>query len=720
MTKPQKSSVISKITKRIVPTTAIASGLLSQPSFGAPGDLDPTFGDMGRVGAALSLKGPAWSVRAALAGDESFVAGGDFVGWHHFDGCDYDSCYADGFIGQFSAAGSLDLEVAAAPLSTTEVFDFALQPDGKVVAVGRKYSNPGSQLTVFRLLPGGSLDPNFAHQGIMQSALASVAQSVVLDPSGAIVVAGSSAGKLMVLRLLANGSPDGSFAKGGVYIGPPAAGPGPWTATEGSTRIHLLRTASGEYRVSVNLLPTDPSQPSYCGVLALTATGTVNTTFGASGIAAPSTPSGASSNCSSMASQSDGALLLAGQEGDHAFVSRLLASGAQDANFAASAVQANMTGVTALAVDAVDSILVAGQPHAGVTGALIMRLQASGLLDELFGDGGSTWIDLLSSAATNPVINDMSVLADGRILAAGGELSTQGKGEQPLLIRLVGATDTAGPGVIGVMQSTVAAKEQDQSAVVAVRRTGGATGSVSVTYRTADYTGTDAPSATSGTDYTPVTGKLTWTDGDRSDRQITVPILTNGRVEEPKRFAVALDGATGGAEFGTQQAAVEVATDGDRAGELGFAQPAVTANAADGSVQIVVNRNYYATGAISVTLTPVPGTATTADFSATPLTLSWADGDSGPQTAVITIVKANIVVGSPKSFTVDLTNPTNGAVLGPQAHELVTINASSPPPPLPPPSGGGGAFDWVALLCLGCVRWLRRRAFPETSADDTN
>jgi uncharacterized delta-60 repeat protein len=701
------TKIIPRIVKGVVPTTAIASGLLSQPSFGAPGDLDPTFGDMGRVGSSsTSHFGPAWSVQA-LAGDESLIAGGDF----HVDYycAYYNTCHANGFIGHVSLAGSLELDVAAPLGNTTEILDFALQPDGKVVAVGRTDNKGTSQLTVFRLMIGGSLDPNFAQQGIMQYTPDSIAQSVVLDPSGAIVVAGSSAGKLLVLRLLANGSPDGSFGSGGVYIGPP---------TDGSTRIQLLRTASGEYRVSANLLPTDQNQPSYCAALAVTATGTLDTTFGASGIATPNPVAAASSNCPSMASQSDGALLLAGREGGHAFVSRLLASGAPDPNFAASAVQAHMIGVTALAVDAADSILVAGQPNAGVSGALIIRLQASGVFDALFGDGGSTWIDLLSSAATDPVINDMSVLADGRILAAGGELSTQGSGEQPLLIRLVGTTGTAGPGVIGAMQSPVAVKAQDQSAVVTVRRMGGATGAVSVTYRTLDYTGADAPSATSGTDYTPVTGQLTWTDGDRSDRQITVPILTNGRVEEPKRFAVALDGATGGAKFGTQQAAVEVATDGDRAGELGFAQPAITANAADGNVQIVVNRNYYSTGPISVTLTPAAGSATTADFSATPLTLSWADGDSGPQTATIPIVKANIVVGSSKSFTVDLSNATNGAVIGPQAHALVTINASPPPAPAPAPSsGGGGAFDWFAVLCLGCVRWLRRRALPEPGAE---
>jgi uncharacterized delta-60 repeat protein len=693
------TQIIPKIVKGVVPTTAIASGLLSSPSFGAPGDLDPAFGDMGRVDAALSLKGPAWSVQA-LAGDESLIAGGEAI-FHPHGGCSYyNTCHANGFIGQVSPAGSLALEVAAAQLSTTEVFDFALQSNGMVVAVGGTFNKATPQLTVFRLASGGSLDPNFANQGIMQYTPGSLAQSVLLDPSGAIVIAGSNGGKLMVLRLLANGSPDGSFGTGGVYIGPPTDG----------TRIHLLRTASGEYRVSTNLVPADPSQPSYCAVLALTATGTLSTTFGASGIAAPNPPPAASSNCPAMASQSDGALLLAGQQGNHAFVSRLLPSGAPDPSFVASDVQTNMTAVTALAVDAADAILVAGPPNAGVSGALIMRLQASGVLDGVFGDSGSTWIDLLSSAATGPVINDMRVLADGRVLAAGGEFSTQG-GQQPLLIRLVGTTGTAGAGVIGVMQSPVAVKAQDQSAVLTVRRMGGAMGSVSVTYRTADYTGGDAPTAISGTDYTPMTGQLSWADGDRSDRQVTVPILTNGRVEEPKRFAVTLGGATGGAKFGTQQAAVEVATDGDRAGELGFAEPAVTANAADGSVQIVVNRNYYSTGPISVTLTPVPGTATSADFTATPLTLSWADGDSGSQTATIPIVKANFAVGSQKSFTVDLTNATNGAVLGPQAHELVTVNGNPPPTQPSPPSGGGGAFDWLGLLCLGSIRWLRRHAF---------
>ena len=112
-----------------------------------------------------------------------------------------------------------------------------------------------------------------------------------------------------------------------------------------------------------------------------------------------------------------------------------------------------------------------------------------------------------------------------------------------------------------------------------------------------------------------------------------------------------------------------------------------------------------------------PSLAADEDFAAAPITLPWADGDSDSKTAAIPIVNEK-VAKSPESFTVDLSNPTNGALIGPHSHLVVTVNYDYQPPP--PPSGGGGAFDWFALLCLSCVRWLRRRAVSETTVDNTN
>ena len=111
---------------------------------GAPGDLDPTFGDMGRV-TAPQFNGEAWALQP-LAADESLFAGGEYCDYY----CAYYHQYDDGFIGHLSSSGSVESQVAADALKKIEVRDLALQPDGKVVAVGRGQGN-AKGFVVFRL-----------------------------------------------------------------------------------------------------------------------------------------------------------------------------------------------------------------------------------------------------------------------------------------------------------------------------------------------------------------------------------------------------------------------------------------------------------------------------------------------------------------------------------------------------------------------------------------
>ena len=686
-------STIPRIVKAMVPTTAIASSLLAPAASGAPGDLDPTFGDMGR--SALPLIGAAWTAEP-LPGDESLLGGGE----HYYNF--YYGDYFDGFIGHVSGTGSVKSTAMLDILKTTEVLDIALQNNGMVVAVGRTETGRDSSLIVFRLDAFSALDSTFGDGGVIRYPDASAARSVVLDPNGAIVVAGLSGGNLTVLRWLGNGTLDPAFASAGVFIGPPSI--------YGLTSI--VRTAAGGYRIGTTFL--DGSQAVQCRVVALTASGVIDDTFGSAGIATLSPPPGASLDCLSMIAQGDGSLLLAGQESANGlvtgFATRMLASGSPDPSFVASPVHDAMTGATALAVDAAGDVLVAGLPPAGVPGTVIVSLHANGTLNDLFGNAGSTWIDVASPASSFPVIHDMRVLADGRVLAAG-ERRDGGGTERPLLVRLLGTAGTAGPGVIGLSPSQLEVKESSQKAVVTVRRMGGAAGEVSVTYRTGDYTGTDAAKATSNQDYSPISGQLTWADGDRTDRQIVVPIaVDSGTVEEAERFMVTLTDPQGGAEVGTRDAIVEILGDGDPVGQFGFADSAVTVSEADAGVQLVVNRNYYSKGATSVTLTPVTGSATAADLSTAPITLSWADGDSQPKAAVIPITKDQIAE-STETFTVKLSNPTNGALIGP--HSVVTVSIQDSPPPSSG-SGGGGAIDGFALAVLGALRWLRRRAYWPT------
>jgi uncharacterized delta-60 repeat protein len=671
---------LPRVTRGIVPT-AVASGLLSPVAMGAPGDLDPGFGDMGRVTAALQFHGPAWSVQP-LSADESLFGGGS---------CDYYCSYYDdhdfGYIGQLSGTGALESHFSAAALNITEVRDVALQPDGKVIAVGRQIFGGNNQFTVLRLNPDGTIDTSFASQGVMHRPLTTGAQAVALDPGGAIAVAGSGQGNLIVLRLLTNGTLDPSFGDGGIFLGPH----NDFIATD------ILRTTGGGYRISTNYVDTTGE----CRVIGLTADGKIDNSFGTSGVAAPGTSPGVSVSCTSMVAQSDGNLLLAGQQDGHGFAVRLLASGAPDTSFVAGQVPVALQAATALAVDAAGNVLVAGTPPAGVPGAVVVRLQTTGALDPLFGNAGAAGIDLDSTAA--PVVHDMAVLADGRVLAAGG-----GRYGQPFVVRLLGEAGTPGAGVIGVTPS-ITVKEKDQTATVTVRRTGGAAGAVSVAYHTGDYTGGDVPTATAGQDYTAVSGQLSWADGDRTDRQITVPVADDaGPVELSERFVVTLDGTASGVALGTRDGVVEILGDGDPVGQFDFQSSEATVSEVDGAVTVVVNRSYYASGATSVTLTPVAGTATAADFATAPVTLSWADGDMAPKSATFAITPDN-VTESDESFTVKLSNPTNGALIGPQSLETVTIMDSPTVSPPPSGGGGGGGLDWLTLACLSLVRWARRR-----------
>ena len=189
------------------------SGLLSPVTMGAPGDLDPGFGNMGRVTSALQFDGPAWSVQP-LSGDDSLFGGGFYYDSYYY------GAYDSGYIGELSSTGAPDSQFSGAALNSMEVRDFALQPDGKIVAVGREILSGSNVFTVMRLQPDGSLDTSFATQGVLQQPATTGAQAVSLDPGGAIAVAGASGWKT------AGNSPAGQWQAGSHPSATPASSRG--------------------------------------------------------------------------------------------------------------------------------------------------------------------------------------------------------------------------------------------------------------------------------------------------------------------------------------------------------------------------------------------------------------------------------------------------------------------------------------------------------------
>ncbi|MDH4107935.1 MAG: hypothetical protein OEW35_06445 [Gammaproteobacteria bacterium] len=685
--KKQPAKLIPLITTGLGPAATFTSALVSPLALAATGDLDPGFGDLGRLGPILN--GPAWSLQPDDGGSTLLGGGGLRLNYYYYY---YYSFDITNFVNRVTDTGLVDPGFLKPPIDNVQVFDIARQADGQVVAVGRRVApfDASTSLVAFRLQADGALDTTFGTDGIVEvdalgNGTSHMGRSVVLDPDGRIVIAGSRAQTLFVLRLLPDGSLDDSFATAGIFEGPNAFD---FSSDGSGARTHILRTGTGAYRVTA-------SNAAGCQVVALTADGALEETFGTSGIANVDAPSGTSTYCNAMASQADGRLLLAGSAAGRGFAARLLEDGQADPGFVAGSVPAAMEDATAIAAAPGGAVAVAGT---GVSGASIMRLQASGELDVLFGSAGSTLIDLRSDTGTDTLVHDMLVRDDGSVLAAGGEH----RANKAFVVRLLGTGGGASPGVLGLSaQEPVSTAEGAAEVVVRVRRSGGSSGSVSVAYGTAEA---DFRKATAGLDYTAVTGTLAWNDGDVSEQEIRVPILADGATEAPERFVITLSAPGGGAGLGTTSADIEIAADGGPFGQLRFLESRYT-TLESRSVTVEVVRDYYASGAVSVTLTPVSGTAAAgSDFTASPVTLTWADGDLEPKLALIPIIDDSLEEAS-ESFTVELSNPTGGAVLGSLPTTTVVILTSDQPTQRR--DSGGGVLGFLSLLFLGLTGLLR-------------
>jgi hypothetical protein len=232
-------------------------------------------------------------------------------------------------------------------------------------------------------------------------------------------------------------------------------------------------------------------------------------------------------------------------------------------------------------------------------------------------------------------------------------------------------TPTAGPApTLSLAASSWRVDETAGTLSIGVTRSGDLTGAVGVSYATA------VGSATAGDDFTAASGTLSWADGDGATKTIIVPILQDTILEMDEDFTINLTSPTGGAVLTNPASAVVTITDDESLpvqSTLAFTNQNVTVSENGSSVSISVARLLNTAGAVTVNYATVAGTATAGvDFTSASGTLSWADGEAGTKSFNVTILEDSLVEAD-ETFTVTLSNPTGGAVLGSPATATVTI-----------------------------------------------
>ena len=102
------------------------------------------------------------------------------------------------------------------------IYDIAVQPNGKIVAVGDSYERgtPNDTFALARYTRSGALDQTFGTGGKVTTDFRrpSTAFAVALQPDGRIVAAGGDSGGIALARYNANGSLDPTFGDGGRVV----------------------------------------------------------------------------------------------------------------------------------------------------------------------------------------------------------------------------------------------------------------------------------------------------------------------------------------------------------------------------------------------------------------------------------------------------------------------------------------------------------------------
>jgi choice-of-anchor B domain-containing protein len=181
-------------------------------------------------------------------------------------------------------------------------------------------------------------------------------------------------------------------------------------------------------------------------------------------------------------------------------------------------------------------------------------------------------------------------------------------------------------------------------------------------------------SAKASSDYTSVSGTLTWAANDTADKSIDIDIAADPTGEEfQENFFVRLSQPSNTATLGNHSY-LTVNVDGQlNSGTLAFTSAEVTVAENQGSISITLARQGSSNSAVSVSYLLNSGTAIIGDdVESASGTISWADGDSSEKSFNVTIID-DIISEANENFTIAL-SPVAGSNLGAISQYTVTIS----------------------------------------------
>ncbi|MBK8500405.1 MAG: T9SS type A sorting domain-containing protein [Flavobacteriales bacterium] len=305
-----------------------------------------------------------------------------------------------------------------------------VQPDGRILLAGGSHQGNGVKFALARLMPDGSLDASFGTNGRATSQVGSPPSlddsfyALALQPDGKIVAVGRTFSngvgyRAAVLRYNSNGTLDASFSGDGIQVDDLGAGNDDsyyGVAVQPDGRIVAAGIAKGTVDYDVV-------------VARYTTSGALDASFSSDGYAIMDIGN-VDNRASAMVLQPDGSIVIAGEHGPPSvdcdfLLARFTPTGGLDPNFGTngvviSAFSTSTDWAYALALQPDGRLVASGLVANGAQVNLALaRYEADGDLDPTF-DGDGLALNTYSAVG---YARSVAVLPDGRI-AAGGNASS--------------------------------------------------------------------------------------------------------------------------------------------------------------------------------------------------------------------------------------------------------------------------------------------------------
>jgi uncharacterized delta-60 repeat protein len=534
-------------------------------------------------------------------------------------------------------------------------------PDGRIVGAGNSQKNGVHAISAVRLLATGLPDTSVGDGRVsLQFENGGVANAIALTADGKLLIGGtmpavnSFTDLGVIARLLPDGTLDPTFGSGGRVV----RGPG----------INALTTdANGHVYFSSDIVIDTTIFTSTRGLVqALDSDGSALDDF-AVGVAIDSGHDDSVSDFStfSMLRLGDGRLIVLGRNvRSELSVARLLATGGSGGvlSLLPGYLTTGYSGGHSTVSETSGGIDYVVQRSGGSTGPVSVHYEASSTTavagtDFAAMSGTLSWADgeLTPKPLKLPLIDDTDFEANPEPITLALSAPTGGAALGTSKVEVYVSSDEREVQHVG---GSGEAFENDATIELPVSRSGDARVRVTV-----DYTvvGDPSPSgggtaAVAGTDFTPVSGTLTWDSYDVSRKYITVPLLDDNVQDGTRRIIVQFSNPSPGLAapqfFNSSTGTIYDDEGGSSGAYFDFLTRNVSVDESAGTVTLNVRRNPTSgssAGAVTFDVSTdfYPTTATPGlDFgAASPAQLSWNANEFSTKTITVPIVDDTIAEG---------------------------------------------------------------------------